>query len=114
MGRSGAAGSGPEVYTLLVEVGRKEGDGLPEGASGGALLCHAPGRDEEEAVRETVALLRTAGLAPLEVQSLGSRSERLAAGETLDPEDAALMDRALAENAVVVVRTEAFFEGDAD
>ena len=24
------------VYTLLVEVGRKEGDGLPEAATGGA------------------------------------------------------------------------------
>ena len=25
-----------EIYTLLVEIGRKEGDGLPEGATGAA------------------------------------------------------------------------------
>ncbi len=37
----------PEVWTLLVEVGRKADDGLPEGATGAALLCYAAGRDEE-------------------------------------------------------------------
>lgn len=30
-----------EVYTLLVEVGRKAGDGLPEAAIGAALVCYA-------------------------------------------------------------------------
>ena len=43
------------VYTLLVEVGRKEGDGLPKEATGGALMIYASGVDEPEAVRETVA-----------------------------------------------------------
>jgi hypothetical protein len=53
------------VYTLLVEVGRKEGDGLPEEATGGALMIYASGVDEPEAVRETVAILKQADLAPL-------------------------------------------------
>ncbi len=48
------------MYTLLVQVGRKSGDELAEGASGAALLCYAEGVDEEEAVRETVAVLKAA------------------------------------------------------
>ena len=55
-----------EVYTLLVEVGRKPGDGLPEAATGAALLCYAAGVDEAEAVRETVAVLKVAEMAPLD------------------------------------------------
>ena len=27
------------VYTLLVEVGRSKGDGLPDGSTGAALIC---------------------------------------------------------------------------
>ena len=48
-----------KVYTLLVEVGRSNDDGLPEGATGAALMCYASGIDEAEAVRETVAILST-------------------------------------------------------
>ena len=37
--------SGPKapnkVYTLVVQVGRREGDGLPDGATGAALLASA-------------------------------------------------------------------------
>jgi hypothetical protein len=106
MGEGGGAG----VYTLLVEVGRKAGDGLPEGATGAGLLCYAAGRDEAEAVRETVALLKDADMAPLEVTGHGSRTEREAAGEAIDPAEAALMDRALAENAVVVAQVTPFFD----
>lgn len=105
MGESAAG-----VYTLLVEVGRKPGDGLPEGATGAGLLCYATGRDEAEAVRETVALLKAADMAPLEVTGHGSRAEREAAGEAIDPAEAALMDRALAENAVVVAQVTPFFD----
>ena len=57
-----------QVYTLLIEVGRKEGDGLPDHASGAALMCYSSGVDEAEAVRETVALMKQAGLAPLDVR----------------------------------------------
>src|SRR5690606_32607373 len=32
-----------QVYTLIVEVGRKAGDGLPDKATGAALMCYASG-----------------------------------------------------------------------
>ena len=98
-----------QVYTLLVQVGRKEGDGLPEGATGAALVCYASGRDEDEAVRETVAILKQAGLAPLEVTGHGSIDERLAEGHEIPTEERDLMDRALAENAVIVAQMEPLF-----
>lgn len=100
--------AGLEVYTLMVEVGRAEGDGLPEGATGAALLCYAAGRTERHAVDETVAVLRQADLAPLEVEALGTIAEREAAGEEIGAEDRALMQRALAENAVIVAQLEVF------
>lgn len=93
----------PEVYTLLVQVGRKAGDGLPENAVGAGLLCFAAGRSEDEAVRETVAVLKTAGLAPIEVTAYGTAEERRAGGQEISPEEAGLMQRAQAENAVIVV-----------
>ena len=94
----------PDVFTLLVELGRAPDDGLPEGATGGALLCYAVGKDEAEAVRETVAVLKQAGLNPLEVTGQGSLAERRAAGEEIGAEDADLMARAAAENAVIVAQ----------
>lgn len=99
-----------QVFTLLVQVGRKQGDGLPEGATGGAMLVYATGVDEPEAVRETVALLKQAGLAPLDVQGHGTAEEREAAGETVAPEERALMARALDENSVVVAQMTPFFD----
>lgn len=102
-----------QVYTLLVEVGRKPGDGLPEGASGAALMCYACGVDEAEAVRETVAILKRADLAPLDVSGYGTIAERLGAGEEIDTAERALMQRALDENAVIVARMTPFF-GDGD
>ena len=98
-----------QVYTLLVQVGRAPDDGLPEGATGAALVCYASGRDEDEAVRETVALLKQAGLAPLEVTGHGSIDERLAEGHEIPTEERDLMDRALAENAVIVAQMEPLF-----
>lgn len=99
-----------QVYTLLVDVGRKAGDGLPAGATGAALLCYASGVDEAEAVRETVAVLRQADLAPLDVQGYGTIEERLAAGDEIDAEEAALMDRALQENSVIVAQMTTFYD----
>jgi hypothetical protein len=101
-----------QVFTLLVEVGRKDGDGLPEGSTGAALMCYAAGVDEDEAVRETVALLKQADLAPLEVTGYGTLSERLADGHDISDEESALMDRALAENSVVVAQTTTFYDED--
>ena len=100
-----------QVYTLLVEVGRKPDDGLPEKATGGAMMCYASGVDEAEAVRETVAILKQAGLAPLDVSGYGTLDERLAEGHDIDDEDRALMDRALAENSVVVAQLTPFYDG---
>ena len=99
-----------DIFTLLVEVGRKAGDGLPEKATGAALLCYAAGVDEAEAVRETVAILKQADLAPLDVTGHGSRAEREAAGEEIAEEEADLMQRAARENAVVVAQITPFFD----
>lgn len=99
-----------QVYTLAVEVGRKAGDGLPDKATGAGLLIYATGVDEAEAVRETVALLKAADLAPLDVSGYGTLDERLAAGDEIDAVERALMDRALAENSVVVAQMEPFFD----
>lgn len=101
------------VYTLLVEVGRKPGDGLPEGCTGAALVCYASGRDEAEAVRETVAILKQADMAPLDVTGYGSLDERLAEGHEIDDDERALMDRALAENAVIIAQMQPFSNDDA-
>ena len=98
------------VYTLLVEVGRKAGDGLPADASGAALMCYASGVDEAEAVRETVAILKQADLAPLDVSGYGTLDERLAEGHDIPDEERALMARALEENSVIVAQMTPFFE----
>ncbi|MBK6468548.1 MAG: hypothetical protein IPL38_15310 [Rhodobacter sp.] len=99
-----------QVYTLIVEVGRKAGDGLPDKATGAALMCFASGVDEAEAVRETVAILKEADLAPLEVQGLGTLAERRKAGEEIGADEVELMDRALAENSVVVAQMTPFYD----
>ncbi|MCU0816564.1 MAG: hypothetical protein MUF74_08875 [Cypionkella sp.] len=99
-----------QVYSLIVEVGRKAGDGLPDKATGGALLCYASGVDEAEAVRETVAILKEADLAVLEVQGLGTLEERQANGDDIAEEDRDLMQRALDENSVIVAQMTPFFD----
>ncbi len=98
-----------QVYTLLVEVGRKDGDGLPKTATGAALLCYSTGVTEEEAVRECVAVLKQADMAPLDVTGYGTADERQAQGHEIDADEQALMDRALAENAVIVAQATPFF-----
>jgi hypothetical protein len=104
----------PEVYTLVVEVGRKAGDGLPARATGATLLCYAAGIDEAEAVRETVAVLKAADLAPLDVTGCGTLADREAEGGEIPEEERALIARAAAENAVIVAEvTPVFGERDA-
>lgn len=98
------------VYTLLVEVGRKSDDGLPKNATGGALMIYASGVDEAEAVRETVAILKQADLAPLDVTGYGTLDERLSEGHDISDDERALMQRALDENSVVVAQMTPFFE----
>lgn len=99
-----------QVYTLLVEVGRHEDDGLPEGSTGAALMCYASGVDEAEAVRETVAILKQADLAPLDVSGYGTLDERLAEGHDIDDEEKELMQRALEENSVIVAQMTPFYD----
>jgi hypothetical protein len=99
-----------DVYTLLVQVGRKADDGLPKGATGAALVCYASGVDQDEAVRETVAILKQAGLAPLDVTGYGTRKMREDMGHELAEEELALMQRAADENAVIVAEMEPLFD----
>lgn len=99
-----------QVYTLVVQLGRKAGDGLPDAATGAGLVCYASGVDEAEAVRETVAILKQADVAPLDVTGHGTLDERLEAGDEIDADERALMDRALAENAVIVAQMTPFYD----
>ncbi|EDM73505.1 hypothetical protein RAZWK3B_04755 [Roseobacter sp. AzwK-3b] len=99
-----------QVYTLLVEIGRKAGDGLPAKATGAALMVYASGVDEEEAVRETVAVLKQADTAPLDVSGYGTLDERLAEGHEIGEDERALMARALEENAVIVAQVTPFYD----
>ncbi|WP_435165791.1 hypothetical protein [Falsirhodobacter sp. 1013] len=99
-----------QVYTLAIEVGRKPGDGLPDKATGAGLICYASGVDEAEAVRETVAILKQADLAPLDVSGYGTLEERLKNGDEIDDEERELMERALAENSVIVAQMTPFYE----
>ena len=99
-----------QVYTLVVEVGRKKGDGLPKGATGAALMVYASGVDEAEAVRETVAVLKEADLAPLDVTGYGTLDERIELGHEIEEDERGLMDKALAENAVIVAQVTPFFD----
>ncbi len=101
-----------QVYTLVVQVGRSADDGLPDGATGAGLVCFASGVDEAEAVRETVAVLKQADLAPLDVTGYGTLEERRAEGHEIDAEEAALMERALTENSVIVAQFTPFFHGE--
>lgn len=99
-----------QVYTLVVEVGRKPGDGLPDKSTGAALMIYASGVDEDEAVRESVAILKQADLAPLDVSGYGTLEDRLKGGDEIDAEERALMQRALDENSVIVAQMTPFYD----
>ena len=98
------------VFTLVVELGRMAGDGLPDGSTGAAMLVYASGVDEAEAVRETVAVLKLADLSPLDISGYGTTEDRLADGETIDGGERALMQRALDDNAVIVAQVTPYFD----
>lgn len=107
-----------QVFTLVVQIGRKDGDGLPAKATGAGLVVFASGIDEAEAVRETVAVLKQADTAPLDVTGYGTLAEREAEGHEIGEDEQALMQRALDENAVIIAQMEPFYgthpEADAD
>jgi len=87
-----------------------EGDGLPKGATGAALMIYASGVDEPEAVRETVAILKRADVAPLDVTGYGTLQEREEQGHDISEDERELMQRALDENSVIVAQMTPFFE----
>ncbi|MEO1550891.1 MAG: hypothetical protein AAFR93_10745, partial [Pseudomonadota bacterium] len=66
---------------------------------------------EAEAVRETVAVLKQAELAPLDVTGYGTVEDQVAMGLDLSEEERALMARAAAENAVIVAQVTPEFPG---
>ena len=101
-----------QVFTLVVQVGRKDGDGLPDKATGAALMIYASGVDEAEAVRETVAVLKQADLNPLDVTGYGTAQERRDQGHDIAKDELELMQRALDENSVVVAQFTPFFDGE--
>ncbi|HGG05291.1 MAG TPA: hypothetical protein ENK28_07520, partial [Aliiroseovarius sp.] len=88
----------------------KDGDGLPEGSTGAAMVIYASGIDEDEAVRESVVVLKQAGLAPIELTGYGTLEERLAEGHDISDEERAMMQRAKDENAVIVAQLTPFYE----
>ena len=79
-------------------------------ATGAALVVYASGVDEAEAVRETVAILKQADTAPLDVSGYGTLEEREAEGHDIEDEERELMQRALKENAVIVAQVTPFFD----
>lgn len=99
-----------QVFTLLVQAGRSSGDGFPEGSSGAALMIYASGVDEAEAVRETVAILKQADVAPLDVTGYGTLEERLSEGHDISEDERALMQRALDENSVIIAQMTPLFD----
>ena len=102
-----------EVFTLLVQVGRSENDGLPSESSGAGLLCYTSGFSEDEAVRETVNILRQADLNPLDVTGYGTLAEQEAEGTVIDDQEKVLMKRALEENSVIVAQLTPLYANDA-
>lgn len=83
---------------------------MPDKATGAALMCFASGVDEAEAVRETVAILKQADTAPLDVTGYGTLSEREEDGQEIDDEERALMQQALDDNAVIVAQVTPFYD----
>jgi hypothetical protein len=73
-------------------------------------MCYASGVDEAEAVRETVAVLKQAELAPLDVSGYGTLEDRIAEGHDIPDDERALMARALEENAVIVAQMTPFYD----
>jgi len=73
-------------------------------------MCYASGGTEEEAVHETVGVLRVADMAPLDVSSYGTLTDRRAEGHDIPEEEVDLMERAKRENAVIVAQITPFFD----
>ena len=109
-----------EAYRNLTAVGAKPlatTDNLNFGCTDPAACNYDPdagiGVDEAEAVRETVAILKQAEMAPLDVTGYGTLEERKAQGHEIEADEIELMQKALDENAVIVAQVTPYF-GDSD
>lgn len=98
-----------DVFTLLVQVGRTKDDGLPRISSGAGILCFTAAQTEDEAVRETVRLLKQADMNPLDVIGYGTMKERESDGQLLSDEEKGLMAQAKEENSVIVAQVTPFY-----
>ncbi len=103
-----------EVFTLMVELGRIAGDDFPEKSTGGAMVIFAPSTEEAIAVRETVQLLREAGLNPLEVTNYGTVNERRDEGYEFSSDEEELVEEALREDAMIIIEKQVFYDEDDD
>ena len=99
-----------EVFTLLVQVGRTKDDELPRTSLGAEILCFTVALTEEEAVHETVRLLKQADMNPLDVTGFGTMEERESDGQLLSDEEKGLMAQAKQENSVIIAQMTPFFE----
>ena len=99
-----------EVFTLLVQVGRNKDDGLPRTSLGAGILCFTVALTEEQAVHETVRLLKQADMNPLDVTGYGTMGERESDGQLLSDEEKSLMAQAKEENSVIIAQITPFFE----
>lgn len=99
-----------DVFTLIVQVGRCKADGLPTGCSGAGILCYTAAATEDEAVHETVRLLKKADMNPLDVTGYGTILELESDGKVLSDEEKDLMTKAKEENSVVIAEITPFFE----
>lgn len=99
-----------DVFTLLVQVGRAKNDDLPPTSTGAGILCYTAAQTEDEAVRETVRLLKQADMNPLDVTGYGTIEERESDGQLLSDEEKDLMARVKAENSVIIAQITPFFE----
>ena len=99
----------PRVFTYLVQTGRAETDNLPAAATGAAMMCYAPGCDQESTGKEVFASLQNAGYAVTEVAGFGALEERLAAGHPISDEERLLMEEALAHDKLVIAQKKPLF-----
>ena len=99
-----------EVFTLLVQVGRIKDDGLPRTSLVAGILYFTVALTEEQAVHETVRLLKQANMNPLDVTGYGTMGERESDGQMLSDEEKGLMAQAKEENSVIIAQITPFFE----
>ena len=70
---------------LSSKSGARQVTDCPKAATGAGLMCYASGVDEAEAVRETVAILKQADMAPLDVTGYGTWRSARARAKTSRP-----------------------------